>query len=135
MPRVPQAALLDVLGATVPRALTRLRAEDVPVKEQTTSWLLCAFIDAMPLEATLRTWDLLFADGQIALLRAAAAAFTLHEERLLVAEPHMLLDLGTVLECDAACLVAASLERGIDASASAALEARLKEAWQAEVAE
>ena len=37
--------------------------------------MLCAFIDALPLEATLRVWDLLFLDGQSVLVRAAAAAF------------------------------------------------------------
>ena len=52
----------------------RLSAAGVPIREQTTSWLLCAFIDALSLEATLRVWDILFCDGQAALLRVAGAS-------------------------------------------------------------
>ena len=132
---VAQAALLDVIAATTPRALERLQREGVPIKEQSTSWLLCAFLDSLPLESTLRVWDLLFVDGQVALLRAAAAAFALHEEALLAADPSELFDLGLVLECDAARLMAASLEPKLLSVAAAALEARLEEAWKAEVAE
>ena len=132
---VAQAALLDVIAATTPRALERLQREGVPIKEQSTSWLLCAFLDSLPLESTLRVWDMLFVDGQVALLRAAAAAFALHEEALLAADPSELFDLGLVLECDAARLMAASLEPKLLSVAAAALEARLEEAWKAEVAE
>ena len=132
---VAQAALLDVIAATTPRALERLQREGVPIKEQSTSWLLCAFLDSLPLESTLRVWDLLFVDGQVALLRAAAAAFALHEEALLAADLSELFDLGLVLECDAARLMATSLEPKLQSVAAAALEARLEEAWKAEVAE
>jgi DNA-binding GntR family transcriptional regulator len=54
---------------------------------------------------------------------------------LLAADPSELFDLGLVLECDAARLMAASLEPKLLSVAAAALEARLEEAWKAEVAE
>jgi len=50
-------------------------------------------------------WDLLFAQGEEALLRALVAAFTLHEAHLLEAEE--VFDLRTVLDCDAGALIAA----------------------------
>ena len=123
-----QAALLAVLGRTTPRTVERLRGEGVPIKEQTTGWLLCAFIDAFSLEATLRVWDLLFADGQVALIRAAASAFALHEERLLAAEPREVFDLGIVLDCDAGCLMAASLRHELQTITMAALAEATEEA-------
>ena len=107
--RAAQAALMELLAACVPAVAARLEGEGVPVREQTTSWLLGGLLDALPLEATLRVWDLLFLEGEAAVLRAAAAAFALHEERLLRAPADEVFDLTPCLECDAATLVGASL--------------------------
>ena len=106
-----QATLGEAMRRVTPRLHERLRAKRAPLLEQTTGWLLCAFLDSLPLEATLRLWDLLFLDGEAALLRVAVAAFALHESELLQAPD--LYDLRQVLECDAGALIAASLEPGL----------------------
>ena len=54
-------------------------------------------------------WDLLFIDGQAALLRTAAAAFALHQAELVTKTDEELYNLRVVLECNAAELVAESL--------------------------
>lgn len=112
-----QDTLLALVAHAAPRAHARLAAEGVPLREQTTAWLLCAFVEALPLEAALRVWDLLFFDGQVALLRAAAAAFVLAEP-VLLASAECVFDLREVLEgCDAGELVQASLEPSLCAAA------------------
>ena len=118
-----QDTLLSLVRHAAPRAHARLASEGVPVREQTTAWLLCAFVEALPLEAALRVWDLLYFDGEVALLRAAAAAFALGEPALL-ASPECTFDLRGVLEgCDAGELVQASLEPSLCAAAEAGLVA------------
>jgi len=102
-----QQAFLSMLTEYVPRVARKLLANNVPVREQLTSWLLCCYIDALPLDATLRVWDLLFLNGDVALLRTAVAAFALHERVLLRSTE--LFDLNGVLVCDAGELIAASL--------------------------
>ena len=115
---VAQAALASVLQVTAPAVHQKLSAEGVPLKEQSTSWLLCVFIDALPLEATLRVWDLLFHDGQVALLRTTAAAFHLNGHSLLNA-PSEIFDLRVVLEgCDPGEIVATSLDPIIQEAAA-----------------
>ena len=122
---IAQAALLDVLRSQLTAVHTRLTEEGVPILEQTTSWMLCAFIDALPLEATLRVWDLLFLDGQSALVRAAAAAFALHEDFLLTSND--ILNLKAVLMCDAGELASTSLapalRKAVDVALADALSA------------
>ena len=122
---IAQAALVATLQAELPAVHRRLTKESIPVTEQTTSWLLCAFIDALPLEATLRAWDLTFLDGHAALVRTAAAAFALHEDHLLHAAD--VFDLRLVLMCDAGELSAASLApplvRAVERALSDALAA------------
>ena len=49
-----QQAFLSMLTEYVPRVARKLLANNVPVREQLTSWLLCCYIDALPLDATLR---------------------------------------------------------------------------------
>jgi hypothetical protein len=128
-----QAALISALHSTLPDVYARLSSEGVPIKEQTTAWLLCAFIDALPFETTLRLWDLLFLDGQLSLLRTAVAAFTLHSDQLLVSPD--VFDLRLVLACDAAELVAASLAPSLQRCVAEAFSAASLAAAAAAAAE
>jgi len=48
-----QDALIRLLEQTVPAVHDRLQALGVPVREQTTAWLLCGTLDALPLEVRL----------------------------------------------------------------------------------
>ena len=67
--------------------------------------------------------DVLFLDGQVALVSTAAALFVLHEARLLAAQADEdLYDLRSVLDCDGAELVAAALAPSLRKTAADALE-------------
>ncbi len=117
-----QTALMSSLGILVPRLVSRLSAERVPLREQTTHWLLCAYLDALPLDASLRVWDVLFLGGKAVLLSVAAAAFTIHEERLLRAAGEIY-DLSTVLRCDTHALLTTSRTSQVRVAVDAALVA------------
>jgi len=67
----------------LPDLTAALDAHGVPVREASTQWLLCAFVDVMPPAAVARVWGLLWLDGPRALLAAAVAAFSLAEGALL----------------------------------------------------
>ena len=123
----PQSALLELLPRAAPEAFARLMAEGVPIREQTTSWLLCAFVDALPLEATLRVWDLLFQEGHVVLLRATAAAFQLHE-RALLNSPEIYELRAVLAGCDPGELISSSLEPRLQKAAAEALAAADNEA-------
>ncbi|KAL1499665.1 hypothetical protein AB1Y20_011862 [Prymnesium parvum] len=81
-----QASLLDALARHMPALSGKLTRDGVPVREQTTHWLLCLFVDALPMELVLRLWDLLFFEGQQVISHACVALFYLHETQLLAAE-------------------------------------------------
>ena len=117
-----QTALLSVIQLAAPRLNARLHAAGVPVREQTTSWLLCAYLDVLDLDATLRVWDLLFCDGQAALLRTAAAAFVLHEADLVTKPDEELYNLTSLLQCETAELIAESLAPRLQKAAAEALK-------------
>ena len=70
-------------------------------------------------------WDVLCADGQPALLRAAAAAFGLHEGALESRPDEALYDLRVVLACEASALVRASLEPALVRCAAEQLQSGL----------
>ena len=117
-----QAHVLTLVRHAAPALARRLSAAGVPVKEQTTSWLLCAFVDALRLDATLRVWDLLFLDGERVLLCAAAALFALHERRLLPRPEEELYDLRALLACEPHELLAAARQPGLQKAAAAAMD-------------
>lgn len=91
----------------------------------------------MSVEGSLRVWDLLFCDGEAALLRAAAAAFKLHERTLTDVteasrsketgeddghdEARELFDLSRLLKCETSDLVAASLDPALQRATTEAL--------------
>ena len=87
-PRMPglhraQDALMESLAVALPLCHRVFEEQAVPVRESSTGWLLCAFIDTLPLQVTLRVWDLFYLEGQPTLLRVAIAAIALSEQRVL----------------------------------------------------
>ena len=74
-----QASLLSLLHTSLPTLHDKLHADGVPVREQTTHWLLCLFVDALPMQLVLRLWDIFFSDGLPVLLHASVSLFALHE--------------------------------------------------------
>ena len=138
MPGLHQAqhALIQMISKVSPQLHTRLTSEGVPIKEQTTSWLLCAFLDNLKLSTTLRVWDQLFSnDGQLALLRTAAACFALHEASMMEKPVEELYNLRAVLKCDEAELIAASLGQSIHKAALDAVAEAASDAYRQKLAQ
>ena len=81
-----QATLMRALEHAVPAVHGRLTQLGVPVAQYSTQWLLCLYIDVLPLETALRLWDLLFAEGEAVLLRAPLAVCALHEASLVASD-------------------------------------------------
>ena len=105
----PQAVVLRLIETSLPALHSRLLSEGVPVKEQTTHWLLCAFVDALPLDCALRLWDLLFLDGEGVLHRAVPALLALRQAELMAAPE--LSSLKPVLQCGEPGVLVAELLR------------------------
>ena len=68
----------------------------MPLKEQATGWLLCIFVEALPVDVLLRLWDLFFLEGDAVLVCAAVGCLRLHQEALI---PHA----ARTYLCDCSC--------------------------------
>ena len=80
-----QADLAELLRRALPEVNSHLKRLGVPIKESSTAWLLCAFVDVLPLPSTLRVWDVFFSGGSPVLLHAAVGVVALHERTILAA--------------------------------------------------
>ena len=57
-----QDVLMEALRLCLPACHARLAQAQVPVREHSTHWLLCLYINVLPLASAMRLWDLLFAE-------------------------------------------------------------------------
>uniref|UniRef100_A0A7S0J351 Rab-GAP TBC domain-containing protein n=1 Tax=Calcidiscus leptoporus TaxID=127549 RepID=A0A7S0J351_9EUKA len=120
-----QGALIQTLQQAVPRVYGHLSEHNVPVKEYSTGWFLCCFIDVLQLPVALRVWDLLFSEGEALLLRATVALYILAEEPLM--EGHDFDDteneggLLRILQCEPERLMRAACEPKLERLAAQAL--------------
>ena len=57
-----QDVLMEALRLCLPSCHARLGQAQVPVREHSTHWLLCLYINVLPLCSAMRLWDLLFAE-------------------------------------------------------------------------
>ena len=55
-----QDVVTAALRVYLPTRHARLVQAQVPVREHSTQWLLCLYINVLPLGSALRLWDLLF---------------------------------------------------------------------------
>ena len=55
-----QGVVTEALRLHLPTRHARLVQAQVPVREHSTQWLLCLYINVLPLGSALRLWDLLF---------------------------------------------------------------------------
>jgi hypothetical protein len=97
--------LMVMLRETVPAVYTKVasstptssKSKPPPITTNTrlpditlglTNWLMSMFISSLPLETTLRVWDVLFYEGPRTFFRVALAIFRLNQKQILaVADP------------------------------------------------
>eukprot|EP01083_Nonionella_stella_P046914 125622_1 len=102
--RIDTCVLIDLLNRRLPRVAAHMRTLGFSIQPITVNWLLCLFMNSVPLEATLRIWDIVFTSGVKIIFRAALAIIYMHSKRILSATclEEFILELQRGLpECDA----------------------------------
>lgn len=82
---VDQGAFNELLKQSMPALVTHLDSVGFPLDCITTNWLMCLFVNTLPIEIALHVWDNLFLEGIAALFRAGLALLKLLEKKLLAA--------------------------------------------------
>ncbi len=106
--RVDLRVLAVYIGKRLPTLAAHLRALNVDISVICLPWFLCLYVDVLPPESAFRVWDVLFAEGNTAVLFRVALAL-LHAATpaiLAMTEPgqvfmHLSALPGSVLDCDA----------------------------------
>jgi len=92
-----QRTLEELVGSKLPRLAKHLRRHGVQSEHYATRWFVCVFANTLPVETTLRVWDVFFCEGCKVLHRVGIAL-------LKVAEP-------TLLACDTQQELLCTLQR------------------------
>ncbi len=91
-PLRPHHRLFSVLNAPapglliereLPEAAAHLHGLGVMQHSFTAPWIICMYLNVLPVETTLRVWDALFCDGVVALHRVGLALLRMKQEELL----------------------------------------------------
>jgi hypothetical protein len=80
---IDQAVFVDLIQEKLPRVHEHFTRLEFPLQPLTINWFLCLFVNAVPLETTLRIWDVLFHEGPKILFRFALALLKIHEKTIL----------------------------------------------------
>mmetsp|Transcript_13189 Transcript_13189/g.20549 ORF Transcript_13189/g.20549 Transcript_13189/m.20549 type:complete len:82 (+) Transcript_13189:1406-1651(+) len=73
----------------MPKLYNHFIDENFPPSFYATKWFMTIFSNNMPLELTLRIWDMFFVEGQSALFRLALAILKINEKELLKSDFEM----------------------------------------------
>lgn len=83
--RVDQRVLMSAIKSKFPRLHDHLASLAISLEPITCAWFLCVFVNALPLEVTLRIWDCFLHEGSKVIFRVGLAIFKRHEAELLKA--------------------------------------------------
>jgi len=84
--RTEKRVLDGVLQEKLPGVWRHLEDREINLETVVYNWLLCLYVNTLPLEATLRVWDVLFNEGPKILIRVAVGLFFLHKQELLMVD-------------------------------------------------
>lgn len=87
--RDDQLILKKALECWYPELNEKLQAYEFDISIVTFSWFMTLFVDDIPLQATLRIWDVLLLKGSITLFHFALAYLTVCEDRILSANSRL----------------------------------------------
>ena len=82
---IDSEVFIALLEEKLPRVAAQFQRMSFPLSPLTISWLLCLFVNTLPLETTLVVWDVLFSEGSKMLFRAALSIVKVHERAILAA--------------------------------------------------
>lgn len=64
-----QGVLESLVDLTLPDLSRYLKQNRIPISLISTQWLLCLFINTVPIETVMRIWDAFFSEGAKACAR------------------------------------------------------------------
>lgn len=83
-PQVDGQAFAHLLRGALPRVADHLEALQVDIPSATSAWFLVAFLNSLPLESSLRVWDVFFFErSAVVLFRVALALVDIYSQALL----------------------------------------------------
>lgn len=94
--RIDQHVFKHLLREQLPLIDAKLESLGVGIEPLTIHWFLCLYVNCVPVETTLRIWDVLFLEGPKMILRAGLTLMSLNEHLILRA--HSSLQLMTFLK-------------------------------------
>ena len=75
----PHTSLMALLSMKGPADVPWATADEFEIAEK---WLVCLYIDVLPIQTTLRIWDCLLYEGHKVIFRVALALFGIRSERV-----------------------------------------------------
>ncbi len=81
----------DLMSKKLPKLCKHLQEQEFDVDLLLTKWLICLFVNHLPLETELLVWDLFFLKGSQVIFRVALTLFSMMEKEILQAE-----DMGSI---------------------------------------
>jgi len=81
--RIDLCVFKDLVQAKLPKIHQKLEELNVTIELLTINWFLCLFVNSVPLETTLRIWDMFFYDGVKALFRAGLTLLKINEKSIM----------------------------------------------------
>ena len=82
---IDQAVFLDLIKEKLPQVYVKFQSLEFPLQPLTINWFLCLYIHAVPLETTLRIWDVMFYEGSKILFRVALSLLKINESTIMAA--------------------------------------------------
>ena len=86
--RADHRVLQELVAKKLPALFTHLAQLDVPLEAVSTQWLMCMYLNVLPMNSVLRIWDAIFAEGSGVLMRVAVGLLKQHEAELLACTDH-----------------------------------------------
>lgn len=80
--RVDQLVFQSCLAWKIPHVQAALKSSNTGLEPVIAPWILCLFINTLPLYTVCRLWDCLFWEGNIIIFRAALACMKLRSEEI-----------------------------------------------------
>lgn len=84
--RIDELVFKEIVKDRLPRINKKFDELEMAIEPLTINWFLCVFVNSVPLETTLRIWDVFFYDGSRALFRAGLALLRINEHLILQAQ-------------------------------------------------
>jgi hypothetical protein len=84
--RIDQYVFGHLLKENLPKIHQKLEDLNMSIEPLSVNWFLCLFVNCVPLETTLRIWDVFFFEGTRMLFRAGLALLKLNQNLILKAK-------------------------------------------------